>query len=73
MTDIAIRVEGLSKQYRIGKTQRYDTLRDPIQEAISALFRKVASMFGGDSADNGDGEGELFWALKDVLSVSGTA
>ena len=66
MNDIAIRVEGLSKQYRIGKTQRYDTLRDQIQAGMTAPFRKVASMFGGDSSNDGNDGSELFWALKDV-------
>jgi hypothetical protein len=33
MTDIAIRVENLSKMYRIGKAQkRHDTLRDAISD-----------------------------------------
>jgi hypothetical protein len=30
MTDLAIRVENLSKQYRIGKPERYRTLRDTL-------------------------------------------
>jgi lipopolysaccharide transport system ATP-binding protein len=53
MTDTAIRVEKLGKQYRIGRAQeRHDTLRD----AIGATFRRshVAR------------SNELIWALKDV-------
>jgi hypothetical protein len=30
MTDISIRVEHLSKQYRIGKRERYRTLHDTL-------------------------------------------
>jgi hypothetical protein len=30
MTEVAIRVENLSKQYRIGKRERYWTLRDTL-------------------------------------------
>jgi len=30
MTEVAIRVENLSKQYRIGPRQRYRTLRDTL-------------------------------------------
>ena len=30
MSDIAIRVEGLGKQYRVGKRERYKTLRDTL-------------------------------------------
>ena len=41
MNDIAIRVESLSKRYRIGKLQRrHDTLRDQITEAFKAPFRR---------------------------------
>jgi hypothetical protein len=37
MTDIAIRVENLSKLYHIGRAQqRHDTLRD----ALTAVFRR---------------------------------
>ena len=45
MSDIAIRVENLSKQYRIGATQngryRYETLRDALTGAITAPFRRL--------------------------------
>jgi len=30
MTEVAIRVENLSKQYRIGRRERYRTLRDTL-------------------------------------------
>ncbi len=51
MSDIAIRVEGLSKQYRIGgKQERYRTLRD----TLAGLGRRKTS------------ESETFWALQDV-------
>ena len=37
MTDTAIRVENLSKQYRIGALQqRHDTLRDALMAAVRA-------------------------------------
>ena len=42
MTDIAIRVENLSKLYSIGaKQERYKTLRDNLVNACSAPFRKI--------------------------------
>ena len=45
MTDIAIRVENLSKQYRIGGPQaRYKTLRESLTEAVQAPFRRLASV-----------------------------
>jgi lipopolysaccharide transport system ATP-binding protein len=51
MSDLAIRVENLGKQYRIGVSQqRYRTLRDGLVNIFSAPFRK------GRTADN---EGQL--------------
>jgi len=41
MTDIAIRVENLSKQYRIGGPQAgYKTIRESLTEAVGAPFRR---------------------------------
>lgn len=45
MSDIAIRLEGLSKQYRIGKRERYRALRDVLTDGLSAPFRAVRSSF----------------------------
>jgi len=66
MSDIAIRVEGLSKQYRIGKAQpRYRTLRDSLVETGKAPFRRAASLLRGQ-AYGAAGLQETLWALKDV-------
>jgi lipopolysaccharide transport system ATP-binding protein len=55
MNHIAIRVDNLSKQYRIGAVQyRHDTLRDQLAHGLSTLFRR-----------NHQGT-ETIWALKDV-------
>lgn len=52
MTDIAIRVENLSKRYEISRAGvRHDTLRD----ALAGLFRREDR-----------GRTEAFWALRDV-------
>ncbi len=45
MSDIAIKVEGLSKQYRIGERESYKALRDVITDAASAPFRRLRSAF----------------------------
>lgn len=51
MTDVAIRVEQLSKKYRIGQRERYYTLRDTLTDALYAPFRglsrAVKSAFDG--------------------------
>ena len=64
MTDIAIRVENLSKQYRIGGPQaRYKTIRESLTEAVGAPFRRLSSVVRGQSSVVAD---ETIWALKDV-------
>jgi len=51
MSDLVIKVEGLSKLYRIGtKQQRYKTLRDTITDAFTAPFRRLASILGHQSS-----------------------
>src|SRR6266849_6283108 len=55
MSDIAIRVQNLGKQYRIGKIERYRTLRDSLTEAVTAPFRRRT-----------ESPSETIWALKDV-------
>jgi lipopolysaccharide transport system ATP-binding protein len=64
MSDITIRVEGLSKQYRIGGPQaRYKTIRESLTEAVQAPFRCLSSILRGQSSAVSN---ETFWALKDV-------
>src|SRR2546427_8346010 len=58
MSDIAIQVEGLSKQYKIGLAkQRHDTLRDHLMSGLGSLLR------GKGRPDPID---DTIWALKDV-------
>lgn len=60
MSDIAIRVENLSKRYRIGAQQEpYKALRDMLTNAIRAPFRRFGST--KHSSDN-----STIWALKDI-------
>ena len=64
MTDIAIRVENLSKQYRIGGPQaRYKTIRESLTEAVQAPFRRLSSIVRGQSSATSN---DTIWALKDV-------
>lgn len=57
MSNIAIRVDNLGKQYRIGSLQkRHDTLRDVIASKFSRSNAQTLKRSNGD----------LIWALKDV-------
>jgi len=64
MNDIAIRVENLSKQYRIaGPQARYKTIRESLTEAAQAPFRRPSSVVRGQPSAVAN---EAIWALKDV-------
>ena len=66
MSDVAIRVENLSKQYRIGSQQaRYRTLRESLAGAAQMPLRRVGSLVRGQ-ADGVHEASETIWALKDV-------
>lgn len=66
MNDIAIRVEGLSKQYRIRKEQqRYKNLRDTFADAFMSPFRRAGKLLRGQATGAAELD-EAFWALKDV-------
>ena len=64
MSDIAIRVENLSKQYRIGGPQAgYKTLRESLVGAARAPVRRAGRLLRGEAATDRQ---ETIWALKDV-------
>lgn len=66
MTDIAIRVENLSKKYHIGRRQeKYKTLRDTLADAFFAPFRKASKLLRGKATGAAELD-ETIWALKDV-------
>src|SRR5690554_5474267 len=66
MSNLALRVEGLGKMYRIGgKQERYATLRDTLTDAVAAPFKRARSLMHGE-AYGAAGLKEEIWALKDV-------
>jgi lipopolysaccharide transport system ATP-binding protein len=62
MSDIAIKVEGLSKLYRIGQREPYRTLRDSITKAFAAPIR----WFQNPPSSVLHPSSDTIWALKDV-------
>ena len=76
MTDIAIRVENLGKQYKIGigpSNIHYQTLRDTIADTASAPFKRLSSRFHSSKRKSGDQkttrkdrEHGVIWALRDI-------
>jgi lipopolysaccharide transport system ATP-binding protein len=66
MSNYAIRICGMGKQYHIGKEQRsYRTLRETIQETALAPFRRISSHWRR-SHSGAEEQDKTFWALKDV-------
>ena len=64
MNDVAIRVNNLSKQYRIGGPQgTCKTIRESLVEAVQAPFRRLSSVVRGQSSAVSN---ETIWVLKDV-------
>ena len=63
MSNSALRVDGLSKQYRIGaRREPYGTLRESLVRACGAPFRLVRARVRGE----GGPQKAMFWALRDV-------
>jgi lipopolysaccharide transport system ATP-binding protein len=59
MSETAIQVENLAKQYRIGgRREKYRTLRDTLADTVASVFRR-------NRDTQADGEGS-FWALDGV-------
>jgi ABC-type polysaccharide/polyol phosphate transport system ATPase subunit len=66
MHDVAIRTEGLSKQYYIGgKQASYRTLRDTLADAFVAPFRRASRLLRGHATAAAELH-EPIWALKDI-------
>ena len=64
MSNMAIRVENLGKQYRIGGSQAgYRTIRESLVEAVQMSLRRLSSVVRGQPSVISH---ETIWALKDV-------
>jgi len=61
MSDVAIRVEGMGKRYRIGSgpAEPYGSLRDSLMRSVKAPLRRLRGGGGGNAQRD-------VWALKDV-------
>ncbi len=57
MSNLAVKVEGIGKQYKIfEEVNRYQTLRDVIVETVRSPFKTLLNPTGSES----------FWALRDI-------
>src|SRR5262245_6252745 len=66
MSEVVIKVEELSKQYRIGGEQaRYKTLRDVLTNSALKPLKYMSSLVGGQK-DKSSQADNILWALKDI-------
>jgi lipopolysaccharide transport system ATP-binding protein len=66
MSDVAIRVEGLGKQYRLGERRHgYKTIRESISSAAIGPFCALRSWVSRNGQP-GRNAPDTIWALKDV-------
>jgi lipopolysaccharide transport system ATP-binding protein len=67
MSDVAIRVEGLSKKYQLGGyAQPYNTLRASLVDVAAAPLRAASRLTRRPGTEGEGGRRPEFWALKDV-------
>ena len=71
MSDLAIRIEGLGKRYRLGAgagggAYSYRALRDVMTGALSAPFRGLRRLAGGNAAPPRRADDDILWALRDI-------
>ena len=65
MSDTVIKVENLSKQYRIGAKEGYRTFRETLVDAAKAPIQGIQKLFNSKSKIQNP-KFETIWALKDV-------
>lgn len=66
MNDVAIRIEGLSKQYFIGSNQNTsDRFGEQIVDLLGSPFRRASKLLRGQATGAAELD-ESIWALKDV-------
>ena len=65
MSDTVIKVENLSKQYRIGAKEGYRTFRETLVDAAKAPIQGIQKLFNSKSKIQ-NSKLETIWALKDV-------
>ncbi|HHE46717.1 MAG TPA: ATP-binding cassette domain-containing protein, partial [Bacteroidetes bacterium] len=68
MGDIAIRVENISKRYRIGlKEQAHDTFMGALADLVRQPLKNLKNLRRLTSFDdNSDDSDDVIWALRDV-------
>ena len=64
MSEIVIKVENLSKQYRIGEREGYKTFRETLVNIWKSPFKKISAT--SIKSKTKQSQPETIWALKDI-------
>jgi len=65
MNETVIKVDHLSKQYRIGAREGYKTFRETLVDAVKTPLQGLSTVFNRQSAIK-NRQSETIWALKDI-------
>ncbi len=67
MSAVALRVDSISKKFRLGRAEgSYKTLRETLTAGVLASFRGAGKILKGQAAEKTSGHENTIWALKDV-------
>jgi lipopolysaccharide transport system ATP-binding protein len=67
MADIAVRVQGIYKRYRIGQREPYKLFREVLSRSLAAQLRSLSSRLTINRQNPSNrGSKDHFWALQDV-------
>ena len=62
MSNAVIRIDNISKRYKIGRRERYLALRDVLTDALQAPLH----LFRNGGQESGEPDADYIWALKDI-------
>jgi lipopolysaccharide transport system ATP-binding protein len=65
LSEIAIRIDGLGKRYRLGERQTYRALREAISETVGTPLRRLSSR-GAPAVRASGARKDHIWALSDL-------
>lgn len=63
MSDIAIKVQGISKKYRIGEREKYKTFTEAINRSVKNIYLTFVNLNRSSKSNKPKRE---FWALKNI-------
>ncbi|MEQ9620230.1 MAG: polysaccharide ABC transporter ATP-binding protein [Deltaproteobacteria bacterium] len=66
MNNTAIRINGIGKEYKIGKKQEYRTIRDTISDIFMRNLNRLPFYSNKETDDAPGGSSKSFWSLRNI-------